>query len=346
MKTLYFHMGWRKTGTSAIQSFLTNNVSDNMIGDVCVIPVGQKAQGMVVGGRPLAHHPLVRWPAGSWHAGWGKAADFVSFSTAGRFLMTTEVLPGRIEKHPAFLGALAEKLRIFDRVVFLFWVRRQDEYINSLYVQLAKHGKNNGEASDLAGEFMDSDYHAVLAKLENAVTGAEFRPHFYSGPGSDVVGGLIEDLELDASRLDRSVPPKLNARVTPEMYRAQIEVNRRAGTAGIRTAPLQAVMVKAYEKTESHRNGGPAIPISIQDRRDILDRHSESNRLLCDRFRFSPALFELPKGERLASLDQNIPDHIPAGFHAEMSDALGEISDLKNRDSVGFILATMQAIVR
>jgi|SRR5687768_13175702 len=345
MKTLYLHIGWRKTGTSAIQSFLTTNVADHMVGDVCVIPVGQKEQGYVVGGKPLAHHRLGKFSAGAaWHAAWDDVADFVSGSSAHKFLITTEIIPGQITKHPAFLEHLPSKLAIFDRVVLSFWVRRQDEYINSLYVQAAKHGKNGGEEGDLAGEFGDADYYALLDALERAIPGLEFRPHFYGGMGTDVVGGIISDLELDASDLDLTVRPLLNARVSPEMYRAQIEVNRRAREAGLKPGRLQSALLAAYENTSAAQRGHAAIPLSIQDRVEILDRHAASNRMLCAKFDFSPALFEFAETQRLPSLDYNIPRRISSEFFNEMKDALRVGPPEAPRDTMDFLVNVLQRI--
>ena len=128
----------------------------------------------------------------------------------------------------------------------LFWVRRQDEYLNSLYVQAAKHGENCGEPDDLVGEFPDSDYFSVVTRLENAIPEIEFRPHFYAGLRTDVIGQLVDDLNLDRD-LPRPDQDNLNARVTPDMYRAQIEVNKRASNVGVRPRPLQRAMLRAMK---------------------------------------------------------------------------------------------------
>ena len=125
---------------------------------------------------------------------------------------------------------LSRYTAIFERIRILCWMRRQDEYIASLSVQAAKHGGKGRERGDPppATWPKDADYCTVLDRIAAAMPRAEIVARYYAGPTSDVVDDFIEHLGLDATALDRCLPPRINARVPPEAYRVQIELNRRA----------------------------------------------------------------------------------------------------------------------
>ena len=136
MKTLYMHIGWRKTGTSAIQSFVTQTMRDGKLGGISVIPFGTHNQKLVTGDNPIAHHGLANFKNNkSWISNWDKTIEFAKESSDERFLVTSELFSSHISRYPEMAAELAQRTAVFDRIVIPFWVRRQDHFMASMRVQ-------------------------------------------------------------------------------------------------------------------------------------------------------------------------------------------------------------------
>lgn len=340
-KSLILHIGWRKTGSTALQKFVFDNTRGDRLQHLGIVPAGRVEQDRVIGGQVTAHHGLggLSFRARCDQA-WKAAMPFFEAPDTQTFLVSSEVISSHLMRGGGHFERLAEYLSPFDRVRILCWLRRQDDYVASLAVQAAKHGGNGRERGDRepANWPKDADYNAVLERLATVLPHAEILPRLYGGAGNDVTVEAIRLLDLDVSRLVTVSPGRVNSRVSPEMYRMQIEVNRRAKARGIKTGPLQRVLLDAVAANPELLAGAPAaVPFTREHRWRILERHRKSNQRLCESYGFDAAYFEPSFGQLAEAPDFNIPDRITAEFAAGLADAIERVGTVSAATEVEFI---------
>lgn len=322
MTTLYLHIGWRKTGTSAIQAFIADSADRGRLGRIALIPAGIVTQDSVTGASPIAHHKLAAFHhRRQWRNAWDAAASFVAASDKDEFLVTTEMFPAHLAKNDPFFPALGRRLTLFDRVVIPFWLRRQDSYIASLTVQMAKGGSPGRFAGDPLPVFPDANYYRILAGLERHVRGIEFRPHLYR-KGSSVVQEFLAALSLESRLANDSQRLPVNTSVSAEMYRLQCGVNRAAKLRGVPARPLQLALLRAWELIPMDSRGPSAIPITHEERFAVIERFRESNRRLCGHFGLDRAFFDPPREDILQAPAYNIPDSVRPEFVNDIRSSL------------------------
>lgn len=345
-KTLVFHIGWRKTGSSALQSFIFENTHDHALQHLAILPAGRSLQKRVIGAPspadPVpAHHGLAGLAFRErCDQAWQRAAPFVAASPLETFLITSEILPAHLARDEQNYDRLAHYLSIFDRVRILCWVRRQDEYAISLAVQAAKHGGTGRERTTAAPMNWprDADYCRVLEKIATVLPGAEIVPRIYDGAASDVIGEAIGLLGLDRGPLKAESPARLNARVPPQIYRLQITTNRHCKAGGIAPGPHQRVLIDgAAAAGIFSRHTEPAVPFTRDQRQRIIDRYCQSNRQLCAAYGIDSGHFEPSAGQLDELPDFNIPDRVTADFAAILDDGLEAVRTAGNTDAVDLV---------
>lgn len=143
-RTIYIHVGAGKTGTSAIQSFLLLNQNRLMQSGLSVPAIGSE------GGKAyLAHHRL---------SGAGRFADSdpfpmwreISRIDTSRVLVSSEIFHSRISNKDGieFFEAVKEILASWE-IRIVFYIRRQDQWLESAYEQWIKTGElRTGESID------------------------------------------------------------------------------------------------------------------------------------------------------------------------------------------------------
>lgn len=347
-KSLILHIGWRKTGSSALQKFIFENTVDHRLQHLVVPPAGRVVQNRIVGAQVAAHHGLggLAFRKRSERA-WGDLKPFVGSFDSDEFLVTSEMFSSHLLRGDGHHDRLGQYLSIFDKVRVICWVRRQDEYTTSLAVQAAKHGGTGRERGDPEPKSWpkDADYSLVLGTIAEFAPHAEIRPRLYRGAATDVVGEGIELLGLDPSRLLKTSSARINARVSPEMYRAQIEINRRAKAHGVNTGPLQRMLIAGAGAGEIHSTfTGAAVPFAHDQRQRIIARHADSNRRLCERYGLDIRAFE-PSAADMAELPEfNIPDRIPDRFTEMLMAGIDTTKDAGNADAIAFIHGCLDEI--
>lgn len=133
-RTLFLHVGWSKTGTSAIQSVLSNSTEQ-------------------LYNQGLVYPKSLQWADGSHHhfsLAFNSKSGYVSkFTQEEALLKLTEEIEGAPNKDVLISSELSpfyfyhnkfnELVRkYFDRIKILFTIRRQSELIFSLFNQLVK----------------------------------------------------------------------------------------------------------------------------------------------------------------------------------------------------------------
>lgn len=347
-KSLTLHIGWRKTGSSALQKFIFENIFDHTLQHLRVPPAGRVVQNRIVGAKVTAHHGLGGLAFRErCERAWSDLKPIVVSSGAGEFLITSEMFSSHLLRGNGNHDRLGQYLSIFDKVRVICWVRRQDEYTTSLAVQAAKHGGTGRERGDPEPRDWpkDADYSLVLGNIANVMPHAEIRPRLYRGASTDVVAEAIEILGLDPSRLARPSSVRVNARVSPEMYRAQIEINRRAKAHGVNAGPLQRILIVGAGAGGIYSTfTDAAVPFEHDQRQRIIARHNDSNRRLCARYGLDISGFE-PSASEIAELpDFNIPDRIPKRFTEMMIAGIDATKDAKNAEAIAFIRGCLDEI--
>lgn len=326
VKTLYMHIGWRKTGSSAIQSYVTHAAEDGRLQDVVVAPIGQLSQQLVAGDVPVAHHLLANFNnKKNWHKKWAEFVEFISNSTDSRFLLTSELFSSNFSKTPNMLVPLAKRLEIFDQVIMPFWVRRQDQYMASIRVQNAKHGGVTSTYKTEVKRFPpDANYLQIATMLKNRLPNVTLRPHLYVKT-ANIVEDFCKAIEIAPDETKAARFRAINQSVSPEMYRYQGCLNRVAKKLEITPDPLQSVLLKAWDTLPQDMKKETAMPMSREERVAIIEHFSVSNRKFCRRFGFDQAYFNPTSEEIDAEPKYNIPDTVSNEFRQIMRNALEEI---------------------
>lgn len=322
MTTLYFHIGWRKAGSSAIQGVLSDPDYRHLFADYVLPGAGLKPQSNVVGGTPDAHHLLgaVLQPARARKA-WKDLAQ--QARGQDKVLISSEIFSGHIARADTDTKAMvADWLAPFDEVVFLAVFRRQDEFISSMHVQEAKHGDlGGGSGSSLTAYFPDADYLATCARIEKLHPNARIEAIEYS---SDVLAAFFDRLGVAYTPRPGGGAKRLNTRVCPSVYRLQTVLNHAVA------ADASVKWLKVMVDRNLHLLGdldGPGVianPLRIDERRAILDHFWASNQAFCARYGLDPARFD-PAGARFDdSAEYNIPETLAPDTLAEIKRRLDD----------------------
>lgn len=337
MKTLYWHIGWRKTGTSALQHFIESTMDDaGMLGDIQVIPIGVINQKHVTEHTPFAHHGLTYVGArGGFNRAWAEVRQYVTSSPAEKFLITSEAFSARFATSPDIFRLLRNRMTVFDRIIVLFWVRPADEYAASLEVQGAKAGAVGRGKGQPLPELGDARYMGILNKLGSAIPTVELRGHLHGG---DIVQDLVKSLDLDQSLIGSYESIPVNETVSAEMYRLQIEVNKWARKHEADPRALQATLIKSWNRLPKE-GMTKAVCVTLEDRVEITERNRQSSVNLCRRFGF-PKEQMVPSRDQLSGRPQyNIPERVPADF------ARAIIDNIHGDDDTEAMLETLRKAV-
>src|SRR6056297_636961 len=150
---IFIHVGAGKTGTSALQRFFRLNVSRLECAGLTIPEIAADSDT-----RFLAHHPL---------SGAGRFRDVDPFPywkriarlRARRMLVSSEIFHSRLS-HPdgiAFYEKVKKILSAWE-IRIVFYIRREDQWIQSAYEQWIKTGElRSGETVDeVAARFRKS----------------------------------------------------------------------------------------------------------------------------------------------------------------------------------------------
>jgi hypothetical protein len=318
VKTLYLHVGWRKTGSSAVQAFIGDKMYSGRVAGIRVIPAGLVTQSLVTGGAPLAHHGLAHFhKPEQWARLWDEACRFVAACGDERFLISSEAFSGQFAAHPDCIQQLEKRLVAFDRIIVICWMRRQDEYIASFSVQTGKHGSHGRVAGDRIPRFKDAYYHRVIAKLRRVIPRAEIRAYVYSR-GSNVVRDFIHAVDVDQSFANGYQPRRVNTTVSPQMYRLQTTINRICAERGMPVGGLHALMLRAWDRLPEAAKTPAAMPLTLDERRLVLDRYRRSNERLCQMLEMDMSFFDPSEVELAAAPSYNLVQRLDPSFVAEV----------------------------
>ncbi len=301
-------------------------------------------QSRVTGGAPLAHHGLAHFhKIKRWNQLWNDVETFVSTSGNERFLITSEGFSSKLLGHEEFARELGQRMRIFDRVVAICWIRRQDDFIASLSVQSGKHGGRSARPSGLVSKFKDADYQRVLSKLTGEIPNLEIKAHLYT-KDAPILQQFLGDVDLDQSLLLDYSPKRVNTTVSPQMYRLQILINRFCYDNDIDVTGLHAALLNTWDYLPPEAKQPPAIPLTVEDRRSILEHYLDSNRRLCETFGFNLDFFQVGHEGFAEAPSYNLVKRVERKFIQQVSDAVRLSPSKGGGDHARTLLAVLEKI--
>lgn len=289
--SLVIHIGSQKTGTTAIQGFLTRNTRALRRAGVHYLKAGR---------TNIAHNSMLPLFRSGETADLERAiADECAAAPEATHVLSSEMffrpLPAR-----ALAMILPEDLRENAKVVC--YVRRQDRYLEALYKQFVKNGRIPADRMAFyerkAGEL---SYLPILQAWETAFGEGNVllrpfeRRHF---PGGDVVEDFAALLGVDPAGFE-TADAAANKSLSAEVSEMLGSVSRHTGyntrqiiRSLIASAPPGAI------------RSGDVFPKAL--RRQLAERYAEENEALRARYRPDlDALFSMD------DLDEAAPDPCP-----------------------------------
>jgi hypothetical protein len=266
---LIIHIGTHKTGTSALQTFLTNNAAPLVTQGVRYIEAGREGR--------IAHHPL------AWIASGRADIDPENWAAANRELARSGA-PIDILSSEAFWFADPAQVRrnlAYDgEIQVVAYLRRQDAYLPSLYKQAVTAGRKVKFETWLDQMGHRGDYYAVLSQWADAFGADAIRvkPYERNGETVDLVHDFIDGLGIDsAAALAHYKPHRRNPSPRRELLHFIRAFNRL--NFDIDQQKLFYALIKI------DKNYVRSADLLTKERaQELLDRFAESNRNVAARF--------------------------------------------------------------
>jgi hypothetical protein len=286
-KTLYIHIGAHKTGTTAIQQFLSGN-RKKLLQNGCLYPGNQRA-----------HHDLVRELRTLTIGEIGKNKncatrryfDEIDRSRENKIIISSEAF----ENSGIFIDKLKELIDGRFKIKIICYVRRQDEKIESEYNQYVRSPKRryNKPIADfiktklgsIAEDFSIpeetgkrspySDYSSILLPWSKAFGRDNIIVRCYEE--EQLPQGIFHDF-LDTVGLtldDRYRIPQ--TRINERLQWDLIEIIRLCNISFRDDLRFHQFLVKHLTQINTGYQGKREHLLSPQQRRDIISRYEDSN---------------------------------------------------------------------
>lgn len=279
MTVLYIHAGTHKTASTTIQHALRS-----------AAPLAGEAEGWMVLPRPIAAHgfmaaddhdeDLVQQFQSQLES---SIRDIESSHRSTRFVLSFEGLSGSTMLGYLNSEVVASMLRDATsryEVKVIVYLRRQDEWLESMYTQSIHEGGACG-FDEFKARFETPgalDYHRFLEGFRTCFgdDGLIVRS-YHAASDWGIVADFADIIGSTALRNARS-----ESRLNPSYSRPALEIARRANP---NLAPDQRRSLrKALQRVMPKPKGGSFGLLSASERDAFLARYSNSNRMVADRY--------------------------------------------------------------
>lgn len=295
MTELIIHIGTFKTGTTALQKYMSAQRDRLLTESGLLFP---KSGEIPAGG----HHNLVYEVTGSWKyvAARGGFADLereISQTSPESVLISAENLSsyavGNEGVAPHFAG-FAKRLEMPVKVVC--WVRPQWEYMDSYYSQGVKSGYTTCSFASFVESALKEDiydYEKVVAPWNPFATEIVVRPY----PGSQLIADACRIFGVGELRSEDGVSAE---RKNIRFGAKRLEFMRRVGAALERTkAPFKRRIPVAHRLRDAimaaDLDDVRFSGLDSSDVKRIAEHFLESNRRLSDRFGMGSDWYAVPQ---------------------------------------------------
>jgi len=278
MKTIYLHIGRGKTGTTALQKFLSDSREVLRAAGVDYLLAGDRGRG--VGHQEFAKSFITdmpsfmipsRDPAGIRTT----TAAEICASPADAILISSENFP---LANLDILRDWFEALPVPTRIKVIFFVRSQDELAESEYNQMVKLKREARPFPDYAAALEGADYDVECAAWAARFGAENIIARIYDGAAQDVIARFLSCLPgLTIA------PPGPDADPVPTAY-----ANRSLGARALLTARmLNSIELEdrdaLYRSIFAAFDGAdlPAVLMSAAQAQDMRARFASGNALFC-----------------------------------------------------------------
>lgn len=284
---LLLHIGTHKTGTTALQRFLVDNQG----------ALAELNHRYAAAGRPVgryAQHNLARRADEEGHdAPWGQLTEEMRQRPGMVHLVSSEAFwnvdPGVAASHSRDLG----------EVKVVAYVRRQDNFLESLYKHNVKLGASLSFEEFFQKRKKIGDYLTVLEKWE-ALFGREnlmVRPYDTPSGSVDIIADFLTLLGIDPTR-EFARPPRSNSSPRVELVNVIRAANR---TEDLRLN--DRMFAELRQRNRAYARSGDLL--SPEQRLRIVDHYGEANAEMARRYFPADAKggFPPPRASRLPVWD-------------------------------------------
>jgi hypothetical protein len=220
MKTIYFHIGTPKTGTTSLQWSLLNSRKKLEAAGV-LFP----SSGLSTNPNQFAHHQLFEATKNRDKSLWRDVIAEIKNSKQSVAVISSENFSLLKKEDIAFIRS---HIKSHIKCKLVVYLREQCEYLESLYNQAVKTGLEKRDRLEFMKYFIVSgrgNYHALIKSWETLIEPTDLivRPYRRKNfQGGDILTDFAITLGLDSDILNRG-----NSELNPSINSIYIEVLRK-----------------------------------------------------------------------------------------------------------------------
>lgn len=315
-KTIYFHIGSNKTGSSALQAFLSENSTIMKNNGIYYPPQPEywnEEFRISSGNAAYLFSDCDQYPLGE--NGINKISNIFSLTEKySKVLLSSEWLWSIDDKTTFFNNFKKENIEI----IVIAYLRRQDEYLESAINQKIKVTKYNktvaypeclNQNKQAGAPLEELDYYKELEKirLSIGVSNIIVRPYEkVQFKNNNIFSDFLSIFNLELSD-DFILPPKI---VNPRLNRDFMEIKRICNSLPIDNDTLVNAFHEPLMKLSTNREGTlnefEYSLFSYEEKLDIINKYDESNKKIAREFlgRRNGELFinSLPQNDGLSKI--------------------------------------------
>lgn len=274
MKTIYFHIGLGKTGTTYIQQLMGNNHDLFLSHGLNYISSGGGSKGS--GHQPFAKSfieklPNYMVPPKKSSAIQKQILTDIKTSTAKYHLLSSENF---LFANPTSIRDLFENSGSQYEYKVIFFVRSQDELAESEYNQLIKVRRTTIGFNEYIEKFFDGDVYSMAESWSEAIGEKNLICRVYDAQ-NDILQSFLDCLPIN--NVDITDLAKPNSRAENKSLGA-IALSHKLMINSLENAPINTHFELSRNfHDELQKIDFPAILISSEQAKQLRQKYSESN---------------------------------------------------------------------
>ena len=272
MKKLFIHIGTGKTGTTAIQQFLSDN--DDLLKK-------SNINYCISGRTEINHHLLTNNYPDQTKSNYKKAINSlrkeIQNSNNQIFIISSEYFPGNSKDDIKELYSAVKDLCEINVIVYL---RRQDEFVESWFAQIVKALRTNTTITNLLNDLERDeilDYENLIKNWDmdeikvNMIVKIYDKKEFKDG---NVVNDFLDIFKLEnISKGNNTLSKKINASISREQVFFKQEVEDYCDDQQLK---MLSIPINLKEKSKYF--------LSPQERHEILIKYQNKNNNIAKKY--------------------------------------------------------------